>query len=83
MYDIESFDVPLDTLVTLRLRLYSNNGDECKELFNHYIGLIKESIINDNRFNKYINTYFFENDFSNLEPTLTNNEIWMKRLKEF
>ena len=78
MYNIESFDEPENTNMTLRLSLYSKDINECKELFIYYIDKIKGGILSDERFNKYTNTSFFENDFNELEPTLTNNEIWVK-----
>ena len=47
MYKLETSLVPKNTHITLRLRLYSRNENECKELFNYYINKIINNIFND------------------------------------
>ena len=65
--------------IDINLRIYSKNEEECKKLFDYYIDTIKTRFINDDLIGELTeNVDFYNTSYENMEPTLTNNEIWFK-----
>ena len=70
---IENFTIDID------LRIYSKNEGECKKLFDYYIDTIKNRFSNDDLIGELTeNVDFYNTSYENMNPTLTNNEIWIK-----
>ena len=70
---IENFTIDID------LRIYSKDENECKKLFDYYIDTIKTRFSNDDLIGELTeNVDFYNTSYENMNPTLTNTDIWIK-----